>query len=70
LAFAATTYRRPVAEFTQAEIDWALTFCGPASSTPTAATLARSSFENIYFSTCYETANAGLTGTKTGIVKL
>ena len=41
-------------EVTQALSTWALAFCGPASSRPMVATLARSSF--IYSSTCYETA--------------
>jgi hypothetical protein len=41
LALAATTYRRPVAEFTQAEIVWALAFCGPTNSRPMTAKTAR-----------------------------
>jgi len=49
--FAATITMLPI-ELTQANIVWALAFCGPASSRPMLATLARSSFENIYSSIC------------------
>src|SRR6516165_10982989 len=43
-------------EVTQALSTWALAFCGPASSRPMVATLARSSFEHIYASILFEIA--------------
>jgi hypothetical protein len=53
LPFSATP-RMALPEFeeTQAKIKSALAFCGPASSRPVAATLAKSSLDNIHSSIC------------------